>query len=166
MDLVALLEEEQLIQLWHCGPGPASLADSAGQSLTYHPTLDRASPPDKPRSGVASDIVLAPGPATVLRFGAGAESAFLWEADVVEGPTRGYAGSRGWLGNLRIGGEPAGVRDLIETIACYGLPHHYPLALGELGDAARELAAWAGIPVLARVAYSDYLGSPAARTSG
>jgi L-fucose isomerase-like protein len=160
MDLVAVLEEEGLIQLWHCGPTPAGLADQAGQRLTYHPTLDRASPPDKPRSGTSSDLVLAPGPATIVRFTPTADRVFLMSADVVEGPTRGYEGSRGWLRNLRINGEPSDVSDLIETVAYHGLPHHYPLALGDWGDALRELAAWAGIGLVERIPYRDSLISP------
>jgi L-fucose isomerase-like protein len=160
LDLVAVLEEEGLIQLWHCGPAPASLADQAGQRITYHPTLDRASPPDKPPSGTSSDLVLAPGPATIMRFTPAADRAFLMLADIVEGPTRGYDGSRGWLTNLRINSEPSDVSDLIETIAHYGLPHHYPLALGHCGAALHELAAWAGIGLLERVAYRDYLVAP------
>jgi L-fucose isomerase-like protein len=160
LDLVAVLEEEGLIQLWHCGPTPASLADQTGQRITYHPTLDRASPPDKPPSGTSSDLVLAPGPATIMRFTPAADQAFLMSADIVEGPTRGYDGSRGWLANLRINKEPSDVSDLIETIAYYGLPHHYPLALGDCGAAFRELAAWAGIGLLERVPYRDYLVSP------
>jgi L-fucose isomerase-like protein len=160
MDLVAVVEEEGLIQLWHCGPAPASLADQAGQRLTYHPTLDRASPPGTPPSGVSSDLVLAPGPATIMRFTPAADRAFLMSADVVKGPTRGYDGSRGWLTNLRINGEPLSVLDLIETIATHGLPHHYPVALGDWSDVFRELAAWARIEVLERVPYRDQMNEP------
>lgn len=157
MDLVVVLEEEEMIQLWHCGPTAAGLADEAGQRITYHPTLDRASPPDKPPSGASSDVVLAPGPATIMRFTPAADRVFLLAADVIEGPTRGYDGSRGWLANLRIDGDRVSVLDLVETIAHYGLPHHYPLALGDWSDVLRELAAWAGIEVLKRVSYRDYL---------
>ncbi len=160
MDLVAVLEDQGLIQLWHCGPAPASLADQAGQRLTHHPTLDRASPPGTPPSGVSSDLVLAPGPATVMRFTPAADRAFLMSVDVVEGPTRGYDGSRGWLANLHINEEPSDVPDLIETISYHGLPHHYPVALGDWGDVFRELAAWAGIEVLKKAPYRDYLVSP------
>ncbi len=159
-DLVALAEEEGLAQMWHCGPSPASWADEAGQALTYHPTLDRASPPESPRSGVSSDLVFAPGPITILRFSQAADRLLLMSAEVVAGPSRGYAGSRGWLGDFRMGGEPLSIPDLIETIAYYGLEHHYPLARGDWTDVFHELAAWAGIDILKRVPYRDYLRSP------
>lgn len=159
-DLVALAEEDGLVQMWHCGPSPASWADEAGQALTYHPTLDRASPPEAPRSGVSSDLVFAPGPTTIVRFSQAADKLLLMSADVVEGPSQGYAGSRGWLGNLQMKGEPVSIPDLIETIAYYGLEHHYPLARGDWTDVFSELAAWAGIDILKKVPYRDYLVSP------
>jgi len=159
-DLVALAEEEGLVHMWHCGPSPASWADGVGQALTYHPTLDRASPPDAPKSGVSSDLVFAPGPVTIVRFSQAADKLLLMSAEVVEGPSRGYAGSRGWLGDLRMNGEPVSIPDLIETVAYYGLEHHYPLARGDWTDVFHELAAWAGINILERIAYRDYLVSP------
>jgi len=81
-------------------------------------------------------------------------------AKVVEGPTRGYAGSRGWAGQLRMNGEALSIPDLIATMAYYGLEHHYPLARGEWTDVFHELAAWTGIRVLERIPYRDYLVSP------
>jgi len=159
-DLVALAKEEELIHMWHCGPSPASWADGGGQALTYHPTLDRARPPEAPRSGTSSDLVFAPGPVTIARFSQSADELLLMSADVVEGPSRGYAGSRGWLGHLRMNGAPMSIADLIETMAYYGLEHHYPLARGDWTDTFRELAAWAGIGILERIPYQDHMRSP------
>jgi L-fucose isomerase-like protein len=159
-DLVALAEEEGLAHFWHCGPTPASWADTRGQSLTYHPTLDRANPPDAPSSGVASDLVFAPGPVTIVRFSQDASSLMLASGEVVEGPSRGYAGSRGWVGHLSMNGETVSIPDLIETIAYYGLEHHYPLARGDWTDAFRELAAWTGIRVLNKIPYRNSMISP------
>jgi L-fucose isomerase-like protein len=159
-DLVALAETEELVQMWHCGPSPVSWADEAGQALTYHPTLDRASPPEAPKSGVSSDLVFAPGPITIVRFSQEADKLLLMSAEVVEGPSRGYAGSRGWLGNFRMNDQSLSIPDLIETIAYYGLEHHYPLARGDWTDAFSELAAWTGIEVMKKIAYRDYLVNP------
>ena len=159
-DLVALAEEEGLIHMWHCGPSAPSWADEAGQALTYHPTLDRASPPEAPKSGVSSDLVFAPGPVTVVRFSQAADRLLLMSADVVEGPSRGYAGSRGWLGNLTMDGQAVSVEDLIETIAYHGLEHHYPLARGDWTDTFNEMGAWTGIEILEKIPYRDYLVSP------
>ncbi len=159
-DLVALAEEEELAQMWHCGPSPVSWADEAGQVLTYHPTLNRASPPGAPKSGVSSDLVFAPGPVTIVRFSQAADKLLLMSAAVLDGPSRGYTGSRGWLGNLRMADKAVSIPDLIETIAYHGLEHHYPLARGDWTDVFHELAAWAGVRLLEKVPYRDYLVSP------
>ena len=81
-------------------------------------------------------------------------------ADVVQGPSRGYAGSRGWLGHLRMNGEETSIADLIETMAYYGLEHHYPLARGDWTDTFRELGAWTDIQILEKIPYRDYMVSP------
>jgi len=159
-DLVAITEEQGLVQLWHCGPAPPGFADEEGQRLTYHPTLDRAKPPDAPRSGVSSDLVFAPGPATILRFSQTADAMFLMSADVVKGPTRGYDGSRGWLTNFQMDGETLSIPDLMETIAYYGLEHHYPIARGDWADVFHEMGGWTGMQMLQKVSYRDYLVSP------
>ena len=159
-DLVAITEEQGLVQLWHCGPAPPGFADEEGQRLTYHPTLDRAKPPDAPRSGVSSDLVFAPGPATILRFSQTADAMFLMSADVVKGPTRGYDGSRGWLTNFQMDGETLSIPDLMETIVYYGLEHHYPLAQGDWADVFHEMGGWIGMQMLQKVSYKDYLVSP------
>ncbi|MCP4166957.1 MAG: hypothetical protein GY759_13865 [Chloroflexi bacterium] len=162
MDLVALADEPELIQMWHCGPSPASWADEQGQSIVFHVTLDRANPPEAPKHGASSDLVFAPGPVTVARFSQAADTLLLMSADVVEGPTRGYAGSRGWLANLRMKDQPLSNADLFETIAFYGLEHHYPLARGDWTDVFAELAAWTNIHVLPKISYRDHLINPIA----
>jgi hypothetical protein len=124
--------------MWHCGPAAPSWADGAGQSLTYHPTLDRASPPEAPKSGVSSDLVFAPGPVTVVRFSQAADTLLL----------------------MTMNGQAVSIGDLIETIAYYGLEHHYPLARGDWTDTFRELGAWTGIQILEKIPYRDYLVSP------
>jgi L-fucose isomerase-like protein len=166
MDLVTVIDEEDLIHLWHCGPTAGGLADEAGQCITYHPTLDRSNPPGAPRSGASSDVVLRPGPLTVARFSPDASQAFLLTGQVVEGPSRGYQGSRGWVTDLRIDGEPARARDLIETASYQGLPHHYPLALGDWADAFRELVAWADIDIMKLVPYRDFSTSASSIPEG
>jgi len=165
MDLVAVQGDDEAIQLWHCGPTAPSLAGPEGARLVHHPTLDRDKPADSPRSGTAVDLTLARGPATVMRFSGAADEAFLLSGDVVDGPSAGYAGSRAWIANMRIAAEPANVGDLLETIAYHGLPHHYPLALGDWTDSLQELCAWSGIRVQQRVPYRDHL-VPAKRAFG
>ena len=165
MDMVAV-KDDTAIHLWHCGPTAPSLAGPEGARLVHHPTLDRDKPADSPRSGAAVDLRLARGPATVMRFSGAADEAFLLSGDVVDGPSAGYAGSRGWIANMRIAAEPASVGDLLETMAYHGLPHHYPLALGDWTAALLELCAWLGIRTLPRIPYRDHLVRPADAFAG
>lgn len=160
MDLAAIFEDEGLVQMFHCGPSPNSLADERGTRLTYQPLLDTEYLVETPHAGVISDLVLAPGPATMIVLSKRADEMLLISADIVEGPTSGYIGSRAWLGNLRISGQPYTVWDLMETLMYHGLEHHFPLARGDFTDVFMELAAWAGIKVLQGLSYRDHLQSP------
>jgi L-fucose isomerase-like protein len=160
MDLVAVLEEEDLIQFWHCGPTAPSLADSTGQRITYHPTLNRTKSHDQPRSGTSSDVVLKPGPITVMRFSSSVDKAFVMGGEVVEGPSRGYDGSRGWISHLHQNKMPITVPDLIETVVYYGLPHHYPIVYGDWEAMLQEFSVWSGIELLGVVPYQDYIQAP------
>ncbi len=159
-DMVALEEKHELVQLWHCGCASPSWADEMGQVPTYHPTLNRTNPPGAPSTGVSSDLVFAPGLVTIIRFSQKIDNLLLMSAEVMKGPTRGYAGSRGWLGNFRINNEPLSITDLIETISYYGLAHHYPLVQGNWSDIFHELAAWKEITILEKISHQNYLVSP------
>jgi len=160
MDLVAVNDDDATIQLWHCGPTAPSMSGPEGARLIHHPTLDRDKPADTPRSGAAVDLRLARGPATVLRFSGSASDAFLLSGEVTDGPSAGYTGSRAWVTSMRIDDQPVSVGDLLETIVYHGLPHHYPIALGDWTAAARELCMWAGIRALPRISYRDHLVTP------
>lgn len=161
MDLVAVDDLQDQIHFWHCGgPTAPMLADQAGARLAYHPTLDRAQPADAPRRGAAMDLVMRPGSATIMRLTGSAKDMFLLSADIVEKPTRGYEGSRGWFGNLRINGAAIKIPDLLETMVYYGIEHHYPIAFMDVELIMREVAAWLGLRVLAPITYTDCLQNP------
>lgn len=155
-DPVAVDKDVDLIQMWHCGPGPASWADD-GQTLAYHHTLNRRIEPGKEPMGVSSDIVFMPGPVTVMRFGRTGEDIYVFEADVVEGPVKPFPGSGGWLGYFRSGGISVGAKDIIETISRRGLEHHYPLFFGHLEDSFREMASWMDLEVMDILRWKPYL---------
>jgi L-fucose isomerase-like protein len=160
MDLVAVDEEQDQVHFWHCGPTAPLLADREGARLTYHPTLDRAQPANAPRRGAAMDLVMRPGPATIMRLTRAGKNMFLLSADVVEKATRGYEGSRAWFGNLRMNGIAINIPTLLETMAYYGIEHHYPIALTNVETILREVAAWLGSRILTPISYADYLQNP------
>lgn len=147
-DPVALDMDENLIQMWHCGPGPVSWADDDGQTLDWHHTLNRRVPEGEAKYGVSSDISFKPGAVTILHVAGDASSLFVVEGEVVSGPSKPYPGSGGWIGNLRCNGCDVTAADFLENISIYGFEHHYPIMRGHHEAAIREFASWAGIEVL------------------
>ena len=61
-DPVALDRQTGYIQMWHCGPGPASWADESGQCLDYHHTLNRRLAPGTAPPGFLQTSALHSGP--------------------------------------------------------------------------------------------------------
>lgn len=147
-DPVALDTGTASVQMWHCGPGPASWADGEGQCLDYHHTLNRRLEPGAPRAGVSSDIRFARGPVTMLRMRGDGKSLFVLEGEVVDGPAAPYPGSGGWIGKLSMGKMSVTPEDLLQMMATYGLEHHYPVMRGHHFATVWEIAAWAGWTVL------------------
>ncbi|MEI6874989.1 MAG: hypothetical protein WCL50_07650 [Spirochaetota bacterium] len=154
-DPVALDRRTGCVQMWHCGPGPASWADEDGQCLDFHHTLNRRLAGDALRAGVSSDIRFARGPVTMLRIRGDGKSLFSLEGDVVEGPAPPYPGSGGWIGNLRMREGEVSLEDLLQMMASYGLEHHYPIMRGHHANTLREMAAWAGWVILPRIEARD-----------
>ncbi len=146
-DLVAVDPENDLIQMWHCGPGPKSWADEKGWILDYHHTLNRRVAEGDPKTGLSADISFKKMPVTTLRLSSAGDSMFVMEGEVVEGRHAPYPGSGGWMGNLTINGESLSLEEFIETLAVYGLEHHYPMMMGHHETICREMANWAGLTV-------------------
>ncbi len=147
-DPVAIDQEQNLIQMWHCGPGPVSWADEEGQTLDWHHTLNRRINEGEKKAGLSSDISFKKGPVTLLHVAGDGSSVFVMEAMVVKGPSKPYPGSGGWIGKLTCNGEPCTAADFLQCITRYGLEHHYPIMRGHHEDAVREFASWTGIQVL------------------
>lgn len=147
-DPVAFDEETGTIQMWHCGPGPASWADEDGQTLAYHHTLNRRKKPDEPLAGVSSDISFRRGAVTVMRLEDDGKQLFVFEANIVDGPGKPYAGSGGWFGELSSDKLKVSINDFVETVSAYGIEHHYPVCRGHIEYVYREMVSWMGLQVL------------------
>ena len=86
----------------------------------------------------------------------GFENLFVLSGDLVT-EKEGYAGSSGWLGNLRLNGEKIDLRDLMNTISVMRIGHHYPAGLGDLTNQLNELAGWLGLGVIGKVPYEPFI---------
>jgi L-fucose isomerase-like protein len=156
-DPVAIDAKQDMVQMWHCGPGPASWANEEGRKLSWHHTLNRRVAPEKKQYGVSSDLSFREGPVTILRISGDGTRIFILEGDILNHPSGTYCGSAGWVGNLKSDGELYSVQDFIQTIADYGLEHHYPLMRGHWEEPLRELAAWSGMGIVKMSKYKSYL---------
>jgi L-fucose isomerase-like protein len=156
-DPVAIDIERNMVQMWHCGPGPASWADEEGRKLSWHHTLNRRIGADEKPYGVSSDLSFMEGPVTILRISGDGTRMFVLEGDVFKSSSGTYCGSAGWVGKLTSDGEGYSAQDFVQTIADYGLEHHYPLMKGHWEKVLRELAAWSGMEILKISRYKSYL---------
>ena len=153
MDLVTIDDSDDSLLLWHCGPSAPQLADERG---TYVRSLWLFENGENKKVGLANDLVLAPGEATILGFTPDFERVLVLDG-TLDNQKPGYRGSRAWMRNFHLNGSAASLRDVIDTILTSGYQHHYPLAFGNCSAAVLELAAWSGIQPIAAQRYHDAL---------
>lgn len=153
MDLVSVDPSDDSVLLWHCGPTSPKLAGEGGVRMESLWLFDDS---DGGQMGLHNDLVLKAGGVTVMGFTPNLDQILVMTGEIdPEKPS--YKGSRGWLKNIRINGKPVGVGALVETLVASGYQHHYPLVYGDLTDAAIEMGAYLGIPVMEAMAYRDYI---------
>jgi len=160
-DLVAFDEEDRSLNLWHCGVAPACWADSGGVTWDNHFNIGRYAGEHWQGDGVVASMNFRPGAVTVAALNDELDNLFLLTGEVME--KRGYAGSSGWVNQLRLNGQPVDLPTLMNTIVVERVNHHYPTAFGDLTAELNELAAWAGVSVLSPVPYRSYLQNPLPR---
>lgn len=148
--------ESQSVLMWHCGVSPARFADQDGVTWKNHSTLGRKDPQAQP-AGVVADLKFAPSPATITRLSDDASQLLIAQARIVEGPNRGFEGSRGWLTDFELNHQPASVADLVNTVMVEGIEHHFVVGRGHHAAALSELAAWAGLKPIEAVPYRDFM---------
>ncbi|HEY8595759.1 MAG TPA: hypothetical protein VIL84_11005 [Devosiaceae bacterium] len=159
VDLCAPDPQSGALLAWHGGGGPLHLADGGGVSWIAHPMLGRGDG-QSTRPGTIADYRFAPGPVTLARIGRDGTSVFALEAQVVEGPSEGFLGARGWLEDFRVNAEPLALQDVIETVLHHGIEHHFVLMTGHHGSAFAELATWTGAKLQGALRAQPFL-SPA-----
>ncbi len=155
LDIAALDPERQSVLMWHCGVSPRHFANEDGIRWVDHVTLGRNAA-DGPY-GVAGDQVFAPQPVTLCYISEDAEQILVMKSEVVDHPSPGYDGTRGWLSKTYLNGEPIDIWDLINTFTVRGLQHHFAMGQGDVTRELMELAAWKKMRLVEPVPYADYL---------
>lgn len=161
VDLVDIDEEDQSVQMWHCGPSAKEFARGKKYDLSvnYH-GLPQTPGMDINSCGVTRDMVFAPGAVTSLRLSGEADQLFIFSGRIPEEDKPSFHGCRGWVGDIALNGEKTTLMDFINTIMVQGLSHHYTLAYGDYTDKACELSAWLGLSKIQKIPYKDYLQTP------
>ena len=155
LDLAALDPERQAFQMWHCGVTPRHFANEDGIQWVDHVTLGRNAA-DGPY-GVAGNQVFARQPVTIGYVSEDAEHLLVVKSEVVDHPSPGYEGTRGWLSKTYLNGEPIDIWDLINTFTVRGLQHHFAMGQGDVTRELMELAAWKKMRLVEPVPYADHL---------
>lgn len=157
MDLVAFDQQDDTMQLWHCGVGSKTFAKGGCVTLDTHYNPG----PYRPETGWASAGPVAvmefeKAPLTCMRLTRDCDSMLTFSGSIVD-KSPVYHGSGGWLGKMTMDETPIKALDMVNTIMAYGFQHHYPLVHGSYEDACRELAAWLEIAPLEKVPYKKYM---------
>ena len=112
--------------------------------------------PEGERVGLHNDLVLKPGPGTVLGLTPDLKQMLVLEGEI-DNKKPSYMGSRGWLKNLQLNQASINTPDLVQTLMATGFQHHYPFAYGRLSSAALELCTWLGIEPIKAQPYTPFL---------
>ena len=163
MDLPKFDLEDNTLMLWHCGTSPFDMADQRGVKLDRHYFADYTSDERLKDVGPTTDVVFRPSDVTVFRITGEADGFYYFTGRTFDGRKKTFHGSRGWVKDLRLYGEPVQVLDLVNTMLVHGLPHHYPMVLENAGGYIEELCYWLDLKKVPKIPYRDYLyvpGSP------
>lgn len=162
MDLSDFDEIDRSVFLYHCGVAPTSYADERGIILTPHSilglkredgTLDKS-------VGTVVDMIFRADPITLTRVMPEAQALFIAAGRTSATKKTGFHGSRGWVEELSMNGEPISVRDLVNTVMVQRLPHHFAMTYGQLTERLLEFAAWLGLDLVQSVPYQTFMQPP------
>ena len=158
MDLSDVDFTDNSALLWHCGSAPKRYAGADGLRLdTHYKPGSRAAAGDDVKVGTVHEMVFAGGEVTIARFTWEYERLLLMGGTLFDKADKGFSGSRGWLGNMRIAGQAADMREVVNTLLVSRFQHHYPLVAGNYEDAVMEALAWLDILPVEPVPYKPYL---------
>jgi L-fucose isomerase-like protein len=161
MDLAGFDSLDDTILFWHCGPTAPSWAEGGKVRYRPHCNIGR-NLPQQPfeGSGFVNDLVLKSQPVTIMRLTYGGQKMFLALGNSLGDTKKSYDGSRGWVGNLKVGEAKATALDFVNTIMVHKIEHHFPLVSGHLHDELRELGFWLDVGPLEMVPYRGYMQDP------
>lgn len=157
MDFSAFDEEDDSVLLWHCGTSAKQFCKKNGYKISHNFSGMAHEEGLVLGTGLVRDMQFDPGKATVFRFSGDMENYLNVSGDFVGATKESNCGSRGWMKNLQMNGQPIGALDFTNTILSSGFEHHYPIAWGDWTAEIAEMNKWLGIRPVKKIAYADYL---------
>jgi hypothetical protein len=155
MDLSTFDESDESLLLWHCGSAPFEMANDRGPVCEKHYFADYAE--SVKNCGPITDIIFKEGDVTVFRLTGEGGHFYYFTVRFFDEDKKSFNGSRGWVNELKLYGEPIGTWDMANTLFVNGLPHHYPMVMKHVGHYIEEFAYWADLRKIKRLDYRDYL---------
>ena len=155
MDLARFDERDDSLLLWHCGSAPFEMANERGVICEKHYFADYAE--SVKNCGPVTDIIFKKGDVTVFRISGEGDQFYYFTGRFYDPEKKSFCGSRGWVNDLKLYGEPVKAWDLANTLLTNGLPHHFPMVMQNVGPYLEEFAWWADLKKVRRYDYRDYL---------
>lgn len=154
-DISHLDLQDNSILFWHCGIGMKSYSENLKMRKHFNP-----GPYDPERGWIevaaASEMVVQPIPATVLRLTDKGRKAFIFEGEFLGEEKPSFDGSRGWFTHFKDFREkPFGVLDLVNTIMVNGIEHHLAVVRGRLIKELVETCYWLGLELIEIETYTS-----------
>ena len=125
LDITDFDDNDETLNLWHCGQGSVSCADSEGVELVHH-MVDGKDSGGNPAKGHPSvhNMGYKPGPLTVFRTLGAFDDEFIIEGTLLKSSGHN-TGTSGRLGTISYYGGKITNTALRELILSRGIPHHY-----------------------------------------
>jgi L-fucose isomerase-like protein len=155
MDLSRFDDNDDSLMLWHCGSAPIEMANDKGTTLKKHYFAEYAE--SLANCGPITDVTFKKGDVTVFRLVKESGHFYYFTGKFFDEEKASFDGSRGWVNDLKLYGEPIGSMDLANTLLTNGLPHHFPMVMKNTGKYLEEFAYWMGLKKIRRLDYKDYL---------
>ncbi|MGI6070041.1 MAG: L-fucose/L-arabinose isomerase family protein [Blautia sp.] len=155
VDLVSVDEQDQSLNIWHCGPAPKCMADPKGILWDHHFNMGEYRDHKWCGCGVVADLQFKPGEITLNRISSNANEMTVFTGEIFDKET--YQGSSGWVRNFKMQGEDLSIPELLSTIYNYRVDHHMSFGYGNNEEAFIEFANWKGIKVAKKSGYHNYM---------
>jgi L-fucose isomerase-like protein len=134
-DIADILEDEEMLLLWHCGITTCSLMKTQLDDLSIinHPMINRMDK-TKNKFGCSFDGLFKEQEVTALRLLNIEDKIFSVSGFVDNSYVKGFTGTRGWIKELSVQGKRKSIAEIIDSIMKNGVEHHLVVVPGNIDE--------------------------------